>query len=318
LRVETPQGDPLPIGALLDFGIVQQGDAAPERTLVVYNDGLGPLALGTLYVAQGFHVVDGLASVLPPSTGSDALTVRLDTSTPGRKYGVLGFSNNDSDENPYWVTIVGWVTAAGEAENELSATWLDVNQTGAVTPLDVLLVINYLNEHGSAPVIPGTAEGAYDVNRDGWATPLDVLRLINHLNAVFAAQFAAAGAAAGEGESPLHSLSPVALGTISAPILTSTPRTDAAIRDFESARSGIRQNSGAPAMGSGIRQNSGAPARASSDRTGPKSGDFGYGRTTSKIRDAADLWADDDLLESDLEAALSAIAPDIAMVWRAW
>ena len=62
----------------------------------------------------------------------------------------------------------------------------DVNGDGAITPQDVLHIINTLNQLGSRelsmdralPLIPPF----YDVNRDGFVSPSDVLMIINRLN----------------------------------------------------------------------------------------------------------------------------------------
>jgi hypothetical protein len=65
----------------------------------------------------------------------------------------------------------------------------DVDHSGAVAPLDVLLVINYLNRDPSTPAAVVSAAEAeavepptYDVNADGHVTPLDVLLVIDYLN----------------------------------------------------------------------------------------------------------------------------------------
>ncbi|MCR9294179.1 MAG: dockerin type I domain-containing protein [bacterium] len=65
---------------------------------------------------------------------------------------------------------------------------MDVNHDGAVTSLDVLIVINYLN------LGLGQDDPQYhmDVSQDGFVTPLDVLLIVNYLNQDFFA--------AGEGE----------------------------------------------------------------------------------------------------------------------
>lgn len=67
----------------------------------------------------------------------------------------------------------------------------DVNDDGATTALDALLIVNHLNDHGShelpARVLDlsgGEAEqGPYlDVNGDGFSTPLDYLQVVNDIN----------------------------------------------------------------------------------------------------------------------------------------
>jgi hypothetical protein len=64
----------------------------------------------------------------------------------------------------------------------------DVNGDGEVTPLDALILINYLNSFGPGPLgnFPrgGSGEGPVwvDVNGDGIVSPLDILLIINWLN----------------------------------------------------------------------------------------------------------------------------------------
>jgi hypothetical protein len=81
---------------------------------------------------------------------------------------------------------------------------LDVNFTGQVTPLDVLLVVNAVNSAGPGHVLSGLpfqADGGLatlvDSDGDGALSANDVLRVINHLN-----NTAAPPADPGEGESP--------------------------------------------------------------------------------------------------------------------
>jgi hypothetical protein len=65
---------------------------------------------------------------------------------------------------------------------------LDVNHDGRLTPLDALVVINYLNASGSQALpVPPTATWTpppyLDCTGDGNVTPLDVLQVINDQNA---------------------------------------------------------------------------------------------------------------------------------------
>ncbi len=59
---------------------------------------------------------------------------------------------------------------------------LDVNQSGVISPLDALLVINALNEQAASERI-FVPRGRIDTNGDGQLTPLDALLVINYLNA---------------------------------------------------------------------------------------------------------------------------------------
>ena len=78
----------------------------------------------------------------------------------------------------------------------------DVNADGAVSPIDVLIVVNYLNRTGGGQLPAGLATPPYlDVDGDGYSTPLDVLNIINYINSR-----PVTGGASGEGEAALEDL----------------------------------------------------------------------------------------------------------------
>ena len=62
----------------------------------------------------------------------------------------------------------------------------DVNRSGAVTPLDVLTGINWINAYGSQlppdPLPPAVPAYYYDVDGNNVLEPLDLLIIINYLN----------------------------------------------------------------------------------------------------------------------------------------
>ncbi len=71
---------------------------------------------------------------------------------------------------------------------------VDVDDSGTVTPLDALLIINLLNSRGLGPLDSSVSTPPFvDVTGDGNITPLDALTVINFLNA---------NGGGGEGESP--------------------------------------------------------------------------------------------------------------------
>lgn len=80
----------------------------------------------------------------------------------------------------------------------------DVNDDTFVTPIDALMVINYLNTSQS-PEVPDTppTSGLVDVNNDGFVTPIDALIVINRLNR-------------GEGEGEFHTAQPQTAGYVPA------------------------------------------------------------------------------------------------------
>ena len=60
-------------------------------------------------------------------------------------------------------------------------TVCDVNDSGIVSPIDALLVINFLNSSDDGTLGEGDSRGL-DVNGDGLVAPIDALLVINHLN----------------------------------------------------------------------------------------------------------------------------------------
>lgn len=112
--VEIMDGDMSPSAADgTDFGSMLQGGAAVERTFTVRNDGTGPLTLGEVSVPAGFTVVDPLVTSLEAG-GTDALIIRLDTTTAGIKMGDVSFTTDDSDEPTFNFSITGTVIAVPE------------------------------------------------------------------------------------------------------------------------------------------------------------------------------------------------------------
>jgi hypothetical protein len=93
-------------------------------------------------------------------------------------------------------------------ENEDPPSWqnpddpFDVDGVDGPVPLDLLILISYLNSHpnnSSLPAPPSTPPPFYDINDDGWCTPLDVVLLVNklHENARIQAEGEAASEARG-------------------------------------------------------------------------------------------------------------------------
>jgi sugar lactone lactonase YvrE len=79
-------------------------------------------------------------------------------------------------------TAFAWMAANDSWHN--GVTPCDVNGRDGVTPLDALILINYLNAQpgASLPPLPAAAPPYYDVNDDQSCTPLDVLQVVNYIN----------------------------------------------------------------------------------------------------------------------------------------
>jgi hypothetical protein len=59
---------------------------------------------------------------------------------------------------------------------------LDSNGDGEVSPIDALLIINYLNQFGSGKLSANASLFAIDTDGDQFAAPIDVLRVVNFIN----------------------------------------------------------------------------------------------------------------------------------------
>ncbi len=93
----------------------------------------------------------------------------------------------------------------------------DVNGDNAVSPIDALLIINYLNSNGPGAVPSGTGAPFLDVNADGFVTSIDALIVINRLNTSGGeGELATAEPAAGAGTSTSSSESAFDLDSIRA------------------------------------------------------------------------------------------------------
>jgi YD repeat-containing protein len=76
-------------------------------------------------------------------------------------------------------------TGLGAAQWQSPYGAYDVNISGEISPIDVLLVINDLNAAGPRKLparSPSESTSFIDVNGDGFVTPIDALHIINHLN----------------------------------------------------------------------------------------------------------------------------------------
>ena len=85
---------------------------------------------------------------------------------------------------------------------------LDADGDGGITPLDVLLIINYLNSNADKNLVTASVPNPrifIDIDDDLTASPLDVLLVINFLNK----------GASGEGEQDAPALGPCSFGSSS-------------------------------------------------------------------------------------------------------
>jgi len=130
----------------------------------------------------------------PPSAGAVEI---LDGGTPDdpaddriRYTPAAAFRGTDSFT--YRVTDAVGATALGVITVQIGSPWhnpilaQDVDDNGAVEPLDVLTLINEINENGirtlTVPTLEDSPPPYWDVDGDGQIAPNDVLDVINYLN----------------------------------------------------------------------------------------------------------------------------------------
>ncbi len=127
-----------------------------------------------------------------------ALQIQQDriTLTPERGFRSGTFTYLIADD------LGGLATCAVHVQVDNPHVLFDVNDDGVVSPLDVLLIINAINQQGPRRLPPLAADNQHlhwlDVNGDGMLSALDALMVINHLNVH--SDGLAAPMATGEGE----------------------------------------------------------------------------------------------------------------------
>ncbi len=123
----------------------------------------------TVFVSAGETKVDFRVSIVDDFTPQGTRHARIDATALGAIAAAVDLVLSDSDpalwtnlNNPY-----------------------DVDGSGMLDPLDVLVIINELNTKGARSLNPTTDFNSLfiDTNADGSVDPLDVLQLINKINA---------------------------------------------------------------------------------------------------------------------------------------
>jgi hypothetical protein len=140
--------------------------------------------------AQTLTTSDGVAWTLGNLTGLAGVSGNYSLELKAAESGIRDLAGNDlaGPASDAFVIVTGYPWRN-------SSNHLDVNGDTLITPLDVLLVINYLNRSGAGaltvpPPSPGGPPPFLDTNSDDFVTPLDALLVINFINQ--------RGAAAGE------------------------------------------------------------------------------------------------------------------------
>src|SRR5262249_13705683 len=107
-------GTSLTDGQAVNFGSTPQGTPITQ-TFTVVNDGNAALSLSAINAASmpaGFTLLSNLGATSLSPGQSTTFSIRLDATTAGTFSGPIQFANNDSDENPFDLTLQGTVSAA--------------------------------------------------------------------------------------------------------------------------------------------------------------------------------------------------------------
>lgn len=103
----------------------------------------------------------------------------------GRTTDTFTYRASDGSGQSVETTVTITIDEPLPPKHQNASEHLDVNADGFVTPIDALLVINYLNGNtgdGSVANLPPPPPYR-DVNGDNFITPIDVLLIVNQLNA---------------------------------------------------------------------------------------------------------------------------------------
>ncbi|WP_164101630.1 tandem-95 repeat protein [Candidatus Laterigemmans baculatus] len=156
-----------------DSVLVYRNESRTFDVLANDSDSDGTIDPATVEILSGpthgqtiVHV-DGRITYVPATdyVGSDSFT-----------YQVL-----DDDGAPSNVATVSVRVLASVQQNPDNP--LDVNDSGEVSPIDALVIINYLNRNDSGAIDPTQPTPPYyDVDGNGVISPLDALQVINALN----------------------------------------------------------------------------------------------------------------------------------------
>ena len=93
----------------IDFGEVAQGQTGPTETFAIINHGTATLDIGTINLPTGYSMEFPLSSSTILPGGNAEFTVRLDSTTPGKKTGQITFTTNDPEEPNFAFNLTGKV-----------------------------------------------------------------------------------------------------------------------------------------------------------------------------------------------------------------
>lgn len=107
-------------GSTYDFGTTALGTDL-TRTFVIKNTGVLPLNLGPIStLPSGFNLTSAFPSASIAPGDSAFFDMTMDGSMLNNPSGIISFTTNDPDENPYQFTLHGLVTIPGYCESKVA------------------------------------------------------------------------------------------------------------------------------------------------------------------------------------------------------
>lgn len=139
--------------------------------------------------AEQMEMLDNARDVHPYGDGSGLVAASRDGLADPAFKGMV-FDSRLHLAATAWYFFAQWQINPFEPYVEVGTLWqnpvepLDVNDDGFITPIDSLLIINYMNRNFGDPTPPADEPPPpyYDVNGDNYITPIDALQVINYLN----------------------------------------------------------------------------------------------------------------------------------------
>ncbi len=186
--------------------------ASTETVTVQYATVAGTAAAG-----QDFTSASGTLTFAPGEIQkSVSVNVLGDTQAEGNETFLLRLSNPQNSElsiDQATGTIVdddGQTGGPRPWQNPVEP--MDVNNSGFISPLDVLIIINEINANGIGPLAPPSSSSPpppfFDVNGDDALTIMDFFLIINHINARASALRSLAGPPPGEADTTMATRQP--------------------------------------------------------------------------------------------------------------
>ena len=178
ITVDVTNQNDVPSGIKLQLRTLEERTAGAIIGAIAVDDQDGQAYQYSLS-DQRFEVVDGLLKLKDDQTVDQAIDASLTLTITA-----TSISGSDSIASTVAVSVS---TSKSPYQNPVEPR--DVNGDGEITPLDALILINYMNSFGPGPLggsggRGGSGEGRVwvDVNGDGIISPLDILIIINWLN----------------------------------------------------------------------------------------------------------------------------------------